>query len=60
MHFVCSFVADVSFSSCPRREDQFVVVVIVFFTRGARGHAVVMVNDPFSDLPFFFGSEEFV
>ena len=30
MHFVCSLVADVSFSSCPRREDQFVVVVIVF------------------------------
>ena len=38
------------------REDQFVVV---FFSRGARGHAVVIVNDPFSDLPFF-GSEEFM
>ena len=36
MHCVCSFVADVSFSSCPRREDQFVVVVIVFFTRSTR------------------------
>ena len=23
-------------------------------SRGARGHAVVMVNDPFSDLPFFW------
>ena len=26
--------------------------------RGARGHAVVVVSDPFSDLPVFFGSEE--
>ena len=23
------------------------------FPRGARGHAVVMIDDPFSDLPFF-------
>ena len=30
---------------------------IYLHSRGARGHAVVMVNDPFSDLPFF-GSEE--
>ena len=34
--------------------------VVVFFPRGARGHAAFMVNDPFSDLPFFFGSEESV
>ena len=49
--------AYVAFSSCLRRENQFVIVF--FFPRGARGHAVVMVNDPFSDLPFF-GSEESV
>ena len=54
IHFVYSFLAYVAFSSCLRREDQFVVF---FFPRGARGHAVVIVNDPFSDLPFF-GSEE--
>ena len=30
---------------------------IYLHSRGARGHAVVMVNDPFSDFPFF-GSEE--
>ena len=30
---------------------------IYLHSRGARGHAVVMVNDPFSDLPFS-GSEE--
>ena len=53
MHFVYSIVAYVAFSSCLRREDQFVVVV--YFPRG---HAVVMVNDPFSDL--FFGSEKSV
>ena len=41
------------FSSCLRREDQRVV----FFPQGARGHAVVMVNDPFWIL-YFFGSEE--
>ena len=56
MHFVYSIVAYVAFSSCLRREDQFVVVV--YFPRGARGLAVVMVNDPFSDL--FFGSEKSV
>ena len=50
-HFVYSYIAYVAFSFCLRREDQFVVVV--FFPRRARGHAVVMVNDPFSDLPFF-------
>ena len=37
-----SFVAYVAFSSCPR---------------GARGHTVVMVNNPFSDLPFFSSEE---
>ena len=43
-----------------RREDQFVVFFPLFSSsRGARGHAVVMVNDPFSDLPFY-GSEESV
>ena len=35
------------------------LLLLFFFSRGARGHAVVMVNDPFSDLPFF-GNEEFV
>ena len=30
-----------------------VVVVVFFFPRGARGHAAFMLNDPFSDLPFF-------
>ena len=55
IHFVYSFLAYVAFSSCLRSEDQFVVAVLVFFfSRGARGHAVVIVNDPFSDLPFFW------
>ena len=27
-------------------------LLFLFFSRGARGHAFVMVNDPFSDLPF--------
>ena len=27
--------------------------MLFFFPRGARGHAVVMANDPFSDLPLF-------
>ena len=58
IHFVLSFVAYVAFSSCLRREDQFVVFFPLFSSsRGARGHAVVMVNDPFSDLPFY-GSED--
>ena len=51
IHFVYSIVAHVAFSSCLRREDQF---ERVFFPRVARGHAVVKVNDPFSDLPFFW------
>ena len=29
------------------------ISLLFFFSRGARGHAVVMVNDPFSDLPVF-------
>ena len=44
-----SFLAYVVFSSRLRREDHFDVVF--FFPRG---HAVVKVNDPFSDLPFFW------
>ena len=60
IHFVLSFVAYVSFSSCLRREDQFVVFFPLFpSSRGPRGHTVVMINDPFSDLPFY-GSEESV
>ena len=51
IHFAYSFEAYDAFSSCLRREDQFVVV---FSPRGARGHAVVMVNDLFSDLPLFW------
>ena len=51
-HFVYSFVAYFAFSSCLRCEDQF-CFCFCFFPRGARGHAVVMVNDPFSDLSFF-------
>ena len=31
IHFVYSFLAYVAFSSCPRREDQFVVAVFFFF-----------------------------
>ena len=53
IHFVYSFLAYVAFSSCLRREDQF-VVAIFFFSRGARGHAVDIVNDPFSDLLIFW------
>ena len=48
IHFVYLFVPYVAFSSCLRYEDQFVVI----FLRGARGHPVAMVNDPFLDLPF--------
>ena len=29
------------------------LLLFFFFPRGAQGHAVVMVNDPFSDLPLF-------
>ena len=35
-------------------------ISLFFFPRGVRGNAVVMVNDPFSDLSFFLGSEESV
>ena len=60
IHFVLSFIAYVAFSSCLCREDQFVVFFPLFSSsRGARRHAVVMVNDPFSDLAFY-GSEESV
>ena len=41
--------------SCLRREDRFVVFFLLFLSsRGARGHDVVMVNDP------FFGSSVFL
>ena len=46
----------VVFSSCLRREDQFVIAVF-FFSRGARGHAVVIVMILFRIFRFF-GSEE--
>ena len=47
--YIPGFLAYVAFSSCLCcGEYQF------FFPRGARGHAVVMGNDPFSDLPFFW------
>ena len=36
IHFVYSFLAYVAFSSCLRREDQFVVAVFFFFTRSTR------------------------
>ena len=37
----------------------FVFLFSLFFSsRGAPGHAVVFVNDPFSDLPFFLLGEE--
>ena len=43
IHFVYSFLAYVAFSSCLRREDQFVVAVLVFFltrsTRTCRCHS---------------------
>ena len=45
--FVYSFLAHVAFSSCLRREDQFVVFFSTRSTRTFRCH------DPFSDLPFF-------
>ena len=56
IHFVYSYVVYIAFPSCLRREDQFVVVVVVVvvFSRRARGHVTVMVNEPFSDLPFFW------
>ena len=40
IHFVYSFPAYAAFSSCLRREDQFVVAVLVFFlTRTCRCHS---------------------
>ena len=50
IHFVYSYVVYIAFPSFLRREDQFVV----FFPRRTRGHAVVMVNEPFSDLRIGF------
>ena len=52
IHFVYSYVVYVTFPSCLRQ------ISLLFFplfssSRGAWGHAVVMVNDP-----LFFGSEE--
>ena len=45
----------VAFLCCLLREGQCVVFFPLFFSsRGARGHAVVMVRDPFSDLPLFW------
>ena len=59
IHFVYSYVANVAFPSCLHRKDQFVFFVSPLFSSslGARGHAVVVVNESFSDL---FGSEEFI
>ena len=62
IHFVYSYVVYVAFPSCLRRQVSVCCFSksSVFSTRGARGHAVVMVtNDPFSDhFRFFFGSEQ--
>ena len=59
VHFVYSYIVYVAFPSCLCCDDQFVVFTLCYFSssQGAWGHATVMVNDPFSDLPFF-GSEE--
>ena len=48
--FIRSLICYFYFSSCLRCEGQ----CVVFFPRGAREHTVVMVNDPFLDLPFFW------
>ena len=59
-HFVYSFVPyGAFFLAFAVRISLLLLFVFFFFPRGARGHAVVMVNDPFSD-PQFFGSEESV
>ena len=48
----------VAFPSCLHHEDQFVVFSPLFLSlRGAWGHAVVMVNDPFSHFPLFVDEE---
>ena len=39
--------------SCLRRGDRFVLFPLFFSSRGARGHAVVMVNDPFFESSVF-------
>ena len=62
IHFVYSYVVYIAFASCLRREDQFVVffptkstrTCFFYFFFFARGHVAVMVNEPFSDLPFFW------
>ena len=47
-----SFIAYAAFSFCLRREDQFVAFFL--FHLRHEDMSVVMVNDPFPDLPFFF------
>ena len=52
IHFVYSYLVYVAFPSCLRRQVSVYCFSksSVFSTRGARGHAVVVVtNDPFSD-----------
>ena len=39
--------------SCLRRGDRFVLFPLFFSSRGVRGHAVVMVNDPFFESSVF-------
>ena len=58
--FVRRYVVFVAFPSCVCRRGSVCGIFLLFFSsRGTRGHAVVVVSDPFSDLPFF-GSEESV
>ena len=61
IRFVYSYVVYVAFPSCLRRQVSACCFSqsSVFSTRGARGHAVVMVtDDPFSDHFRFFRSEQ--
>ena len=58
-HFVYSLVAYGAFFLAFAVRISLLLLLFFFFSRGARGHAVVMVNDPFSDFQFF-GSEESV
>ena len=55
IHFVYSYAAYVAFPYCVRREDQLVVFSLYFPLLEEHGdiYVVVMVNNPFSDLPFF-------
>ena len=57
-HFVYSFVAYGAFFLAFAVRISL-LLLLFFFSGGARGHAVGMVNDPFSDFQFF-GSEESV